>query len=65
MGLYALLLLAMLVSMVLYTSPGALVRAFQSSEIRHAALLSLVTSTIAAIVSLWVAVPTGYLLARF
>ena len=65
MGAYAALLLAMLAAMVLYTSPAALVQTFQSREIRHAAALSLVTSTIAAIVSLWVAVPTGYLLARF
>jgi molybdate transport system permease protein len=38
--------------------------ALRKPEIRHAVLLSLVSCTMAAIVSLWVAVPIGYLLSR-
>ena len=36
-----------------------------SPEIRHSAMISLLSCTISALLSLWVAIPAGYLLSRF
>lgn len=63
-GLYALLIVAMLVATAGHTSLEAFLAAVQSPAIRHSILLSLVTTTIATIIALWVAIPAGYLLAR-
>jgi molybdate transport system permease protein len=43
---------------------GPLWRALAKPEIRHAVALSLISCTMAAVLSLWVAVPVGYLLSR-
>ncbi|MBL9172860.1 MAG: ABC transporter permease [Verrucomicrobiales bacterium] len=63
-GSYLLLLLSTLVADLAYTSPGHLWRALQSPEIRYAIRLSLLSCTLTALLSLWVAVPIGYLMAR-
>ncbi len=63
-GLYLAFLLAMLVATAAYSTPGDLVKTLQSREIQHSIWLSLVTCTITALLSLLLAVPTGYLLAR-
>ena len=63
-GTYVLLLAATVGADVLYTTPGHLWRALQSPEIRHAIRLSLVSCTLTTILSLWVAVPIGYLMTR-
>ncbi len=63
-GCYLVLLLATLVADLFYTSPGHLWRALQSPEIRHAIRLSLLSCTLTTLLSLWVAVPIGYLMAR-
>jgi molybdate transport system permease protein len=63
-GLYVGLIVAMLVADVSYTSPGHLARALASPEIRAAVWLSLLSCSASAILSVWVAVPLGYLLAR-
>lgn len=63
-GCYLLLLLATLVADLFYTSPGHLWRALQSQEIRYAIRLSLLSCTLTTLLSLWVAVPIGYLMAR-
>ncbi len=63
-GSYLLLLVATLVADLFYTSPGHLWRALQSSEIRYAIRLSLISCTLTTLLSLWVAVPIGYLMAR-
>ncbi len=55
----------MLVAGVGFTSPSQLWIALQSPEIRYALRLSLLSCTIATILSLWVAVPLAYYLARF
>ena len=47
-----------------YTSPGEVWKVLVSREIRYATVLSLITCTIAALGSLIVAVPIGYLMAR-
>ncbi len=63
-GTYVVLLAATVGADILYTTPGHLWRALQSPEIRHAIRLSLLSCTLTTLLSLWVAVPIGYLLAR-
>ena len=62
---YVGLLFAMLVADATYTTPDHLFEALQSKEIRYAIRLSLISCTLAAIFSVWVAVPIGYVLSRF
>lgn len=62
---YVALIVAMLAADVAFTSTGDLLRVLQSPEIRYSIMLSLTTCTLSAILSLWVAVPAGYLLSRF
>lgn len=61
---YLLLWATLLVSTAGYTTPLVMWEALVSREIRHAASLSIATSTISALLSLLVAVPAGYLLSR-
>ena len=63
-GSYAGLILALLVADAAYTSPGHLVRALRSPEIRYAIWLSLLTCSLAAIFSVWIGVPVGYVMSR-
>jgi molybdate transport system permease protein len=64
-GCYLLLLAAMLVADAAYTSPTHLWNALRSPEIRFAIHLSFLTCTLTAILSVWIAIPIGYLLARW
>ena len=64
-GLYVSLIVAMLAADVFYTTPGHLLQAFDSPEIRYAIWLSLISCAITAILSVWVAVPLGYVLSRY
>jgi molybdate transport system permease protein len=61
---YVLLILAMVVADLSYTTPDRLADALRSPEIRYAIKLSLVSCLATAVLSLWVAVPLGYLLSR-
>ena len=63
-GVYVVLILAMLVADLSFTSPGHLWEALQSRDIRYAIRLSLISCFVTTILSLWVAVPLGYLLSR-
>ena len=63
-GGYALLILALLLGLLAYTTPAGFRAALDSPYIRYAIRLSLVSCTITAILSLWVAVPAGYLFSR-
>lgn len=63
-GSYLVLLVATLAADLFYTTPGHLWRALQSAEIRYAIRLSLVSCSLTTLLSLWVAVPIGYLMAR-
>ncbi len=63
-SLYLGLIIAFLVADFAYTSPDDLAYAFTTPEIRAAVQLSLLTCSIAAILSLGVAIPLGYILAR-
>lgn len=63
-GMYLLFLLAMLTATASYTTPGKLIEALGKREIQHSIGLSLLTCTMTALLSLLLAVPVGYLLAR-
>ena len=56
-GLYVLLIVLMLSADVLYTTPGHLLEALRSREIRFAVWMSLFTSLGSAVLSILVAVP--------
>ncbi len=64
-GCYLLVLLAMLVADAAYTSPAHLWAALRSPEIRYSIHLSFLSCTLTAVLSVWVAVPIGYLLSRY
>jgi molybdate transport system permease protein len=64
-GFYVVLVVAMLLADLMYTTPGHLLQALNSREIRYAVYLSLISCTITAILSVWVAVPLGYLMSRW
>jgi molybdate transport system permease protein len=63
-GFYAILILGLLVSDVAFTQPEHLARAWSDPNLRSAVWLSLASSSASAILSVWVAVPLGYLLTR-
>lgn len=63
-GVYVVLIVAMLLAEASFTSPGHLLAALASPEIRYAIKLSLLSCTMTTILSLWVAVPLGYLMSR-
>ncbi len=63
-GSYVVLIVAMVVADLFYTSPGDVLAALNDPKIRYSIKLSLISCTITAILSLWVGVPMGYLLAR-
>jgi molybdate transport system permease protein len=63
-GVYVVLIVAMLVADLFYTTPDHLWAALQSREIQYAIKLSLVSCLVTTVLSLWVAVPLGYLLSR-
>lgn len=64
-GSYVALIALMLVANLCFTSPQHFVDAFNKPEIRYAIRLTLVSCTMSALLSVWVAIPLGYLLSRF
>ena len=64
-GLYVGLLVMMVVADAAHTAPDQLWAALDSPEIRYAIALSLLSCSITTILSLWVAVPIGYVMSRF
>jgi molybdate transport system permease protein len=64
-SVYVLLIAGMLVADLSFTTPGNFLAALRSAEIRYAIRLSLISCSITAILSLWVAVPIGYLMSRY
>lgn len=64
-GFYMLLIVGMLLAMATYTTPQSLWEKLGSPEIQYAIRLSLVSCTLTTILSLWVAVPIGYLMSRY
>ncbi len=63
-GLYVGLIVALLAADAAYTTSVDVGRVFASPAIRAAIWLSLISCSAAAIMSVWVAVPLGYLLSR-
>ena len=63
-GVYVFLIGAMLLADATYTTPGALLDSLKSDKIQFAIWLSLISCTVTTILSLWVAVPIGYLMSR-
>src|SRR2546423_3263899 len=63
-GLYVVLVVAMVLADAAFTSPRHIWQALGSAEIRYAIKLSLISCSVAAILSLWVAVPLAYLMSR-
>lgn len=57
-------ILLLLIADLLYTSWGDLVAAVTTREIRYAIVLSLASSTVSALLSVWIATPIGYLMSR-
>ena len=64
-SVFVLLILLLLAADILFTSPAAIYEAAMKPEIQAAFRLTLLTCTLAAILSLWIGTPLGYLLARF
>ncbi|MDZ4686671.1 MAG: ABC transporter permease [Planctomycetaceae bacterium] len=64
-GSYVLLIVAMLGADAYYTTPGHIRDALLKPEIQYAIRLTLVSCSISAILSIWVATPLGYLLSRY
>jgi molybdate transport system permease protein len=64
-GSYLLLIVALLAADIAFTSPQHFVAALRKPEIQYAVRLTLISCTISALLSIWVATPLGYLLSRF
>ncbi|XAM01358.1 ABC transporter permease [Phycisphaeraceae bacterium D3-23] len=62
---YLLLIVAMLWADWRFTSLAEIGKALRDDDIRFSIALSLITCTISAILSIWVAVPIGYLMSRY
>jgi molybdate transport system permease protein len=64
-GSYVVLIIALIAADIAFTSPKHFVDALRKPEIQYALQLTLITCTISALLSIWVATPLGYLLSRF
>ena len=64
-SVYVILIVAMLAADLQFTELSHLLQALESPEIRYAIWLSLLSCCITTILSLWVAVPLGYLMSRW
>lgn len=62
---YIFLILAMLAANAAYTTPSHLWESLRSPEIRYSIWLSMISCSVTAILSVWVAVPIGYIMSRF
>ena len=62
--LYLLLIVAMIAADFRYASWGDIYQSLSDERVQYSIRLSLITCTISAILSMWVAIPTGYVLAR-
>jgi molybdate transport system permease protein len=64
LGSYIALIAAILVALGAFTSPAHVLAAVHSEEVRYALRLSLLSCTLTTFLSLWVAIPAGYVLSR-
>jgi molybdate transport system permease protein len=65
LGSYVLLIAGLLAALASFTSPGHIFAAIGTEEIRFALRLSLVSCTLSTFLSLWIAIPGGYVLSRY
>ena len=63
-GSYVVLIVAMVCADVFFTTPDHLLHTLNDPETRFSINLTMISCTVTAILSLWVGVPMGYLLAR-
>lgn len=64
-GSYVLFIVGLLAADLCFTSPTHFTAALKKPEIQYAVRLTLMTCSISALLSIWVATPLGYLLSRF
>jgi len=64
-SVYIFLIAAMLIAESTYTPPDHIMAALNSPEVRYSIRLSLISCGVTTILSLWVAVPIGYLMSRY
>lgn len=64
-GFYVFIVVAMVLADLGYTSAGHVGDALRDPKIRYSIKLSLISCTITTVISLWVAVPLGYVLSRY
>lgn len=62
---FVLLIVLLIVADILFTTPSNFWAALTKPEIQAAFRLTIITCTVATILSIWVATPLGYLLSRF
>jgi len=62
---FVLLIVLLLAADLSFTSPTAFAAALRKPEIQAAFRLTMLTCTLAAVLSVWVATPLGYLLSHF
>ena len=63
-GFYIFMILALIYANLVYATPDSILEALNTRELRYSILLSLVSCSITALISVWVAVPIGYLMSR-
>ena len=63
-GVYIALIIALLAADLSFTTPHHLLKALASPEIQFSIKLSLISCTLTTLLSLWIAIPTGYLMSR-
>jgi molybdate transport system permease protein len=64
-GSYLVLVVALLFADLAFTSPKHFADVLQKPEVQYAIRLTLISCTMSALLSIWVATPLGYLLSRF
>jgi len=62
---YIILILGMMMADLTFTTPGHIWEALNSKEIQYAIKLSLISCTVTMLLSLIVAIPTGYFMSRY
>lgn len=61
---YLAFIVALIAAMATYAEPGDLLKSLEKREIQYSIMLSLLTCSVTALISLLISVPAGYLLAR-
>ena len=62
---YVILIVGMMIADLTFTTPGHILKALRSEEIQYAIKLSLISCTVTMLLSLIVAIPTGYFMSRY